>query len=272
MRLNVFKNLFIRIFSRPQPLNIRYKTGHGIPVILLHGIASDATVWDETITKINTKKYQVVAIDLLGFGSSPKPSNNSYSLEEQARQVVYTIKKNKFKQPVIIVGHSLGGLVALEIASHKLLKISQLFLCSPPIYLPGDYGAISSEYKKTDRAKSNAYFALYETIANKPKVSLNTAKRIANKFSGFTLTSETWLPFKRSLLNAINSQNSLNQLRNIKTKTAIIYGNLDLFVVPKYYKDCARTNKNIKVESFTGSHSINTKYSKLIAKNINQIK
>lgn len=272
MRLNVFKNIFNRLFNRPQPLNIRYKTGHGLPVILLHGIASDATAWDETITKVNTKKYQIVAIDLLGFGNSPKPDKNSYSLEDQARQVAYTIKKNKIKQPVVIVGHSLGGLVALEIASHKLLKISKLILCSPPIYLPGDYGNISSDYKKTDRAKSNAYFALYEIIANKPKVSLNTAKRIANKFSGFTLTAETWVPFKRSLLNAINSQNSLNQLRKIKTKTTIIYGNLDLFVVPKYYKDCAKTNKYISLESFTGSHSINTKYSKLIAKNIYHIK
>jgi pimeloyl-ACP methyl ester carboxylesterase len=272
MRLNIFNNLFNRIFNRPQSLNIRYRTGKGQPVILLHGIASDATAWDETITRIDLKKHQVIAIDLLGFGNSPKPAKNSYSLEDQARQVAYTIKKNKIKQPVLIVGHSLGALVALEIASSRMLKVSRLILCSPPIYLPGDYGNISAEYKKTDRAKSNAYFALYETIANKPKVSLNTAKRIANKFSGFTLTHETWIPFKQSLLNAINNQSSLNQLKNIKVKTIILFGKLDLFVVPKYYKECAKTNNNISVKSFTGSHSITTKYSKLISNNINQTK
>ncbi|MBP7820657.1 alpha/beta fold hydrolase [Candidatus Saccharibacteria bacterium] len=272
MRINIFKNIFDRLFNRPKLLNIRYKTGRGKPVILLHGIASNSSIWDETITYIDTNKYQVIAMDLLGFGDSPKPSKNDYSLEEQAKQVAYTVKKNKIKKPVLVVGHSLGALVALEIASNKILKASKLILCSPPIYLPGDYGSISSEYKKTDRAKSNVYFALYETIANKPKVSLNTAKRVANKFSGFILTPETWLPFKQSLLNAINNQNSLNQLKNIKTKTTIIFGKLDLFVIPKYYKESAKNNKNISVESFTGSHNISTKFSKIIAKNINQTK
>lgn len=272
MKFNFINRLFSRIFKRPQQLHVRYNSGKGKVIVFLHGIASDASVWDETIAKIDTRKYQIIAIDLLGFGDSPKPGKNSYSLEEQAKQVAYTLKKIKIKQPVIMIGHSLGALIALEITSNKLVKVSQLMLCSPPIYLPGDYDEVSTNYKKTDRAKSNVYFALYETIANKPKVSLNAAKRIANKFSGFTLTSETWLPFKQSLLNAINSQNSLNQLKNIQTKTIIIYGKLDLFVVPKYYKECAKTNNKVTIVPFAGSHTINNNYSRIIVKNINHPK
>lgn len=268
--MEMYNKFWHRFLRRPFRLRIVTDIGQGIPVVMIHGIASDSSVWSSVISMLDSKKYRLVTIDLLGFGDSPKPKYATYSIEEQAKNIAYTLKKIGVKKNITLVGHSLGALTALELTSKKLLHITTLVLCSPPIYLAEDFTRVEKKYKKTDRAKNNAYFALYSAIAKRPNLSLKTARLVLNKFPGFTLSKQTWIPFKQSLKNSINSQDSFFQLENIKSKTVVIYGRLDLFVIQKYFKICQKKNKRITVRSFGGSHNINKTYSKIIAKYITE--
>lgn len=96
-------------------LNSR-ELGNGPVVILIHGFPMNQHVWDDFAEKLS-ESYQVVTVDLPGFGkSSPLPKG--FSLEDVAREVVGLIRAKKYQHPVI-VGHSLGGYVTLALAEQE---------------------------------------------------------------------------------------------------------------------------------------------------------
>jgi len=90
--------------------------GQGNPVILIHGFCETHEIWNE-ITGELAIDYKVFCPDLPGFGKSPLPEG-PFSISDIANMVIEWIEKNKIHKPVV-VGHSLGGYVALEIAKQK---------------------------------------------------------------------------------------------------------------------------------------------------------
>ena len=86
-------------------------SGSGKPVLLIHGFGNSIYVWRHLVPELE-KQNQVIAIDLKGFGDSPKPADDRYSVYEQARLIHDYVVENDLKD-VTIVGHSLGGGIAL---------------------------------------------------------------------------------------------------------------------------------------------------------------
>lgn len=255
----------LRFFYRPPALYIRRDNKKGRPVVFLHGIASDGSCWNKTIINLKHNNLRLIVIDLLGFGKSPKPARSTYSLSDHAKAIEKTIKKLNINQPVVIVGHSMGSLIAIELAKRGKIDISRLLLCSPPIYLPADLKTIELEYSKTARSKTNAYFALYKLIADKPSITLKAAKIVAAGFSGFTLTSQNWNPFKKSLINSIKSQTTLTDIQALSQPVEIIYGLFDLLIIPKNYKYLQKKMPGLKITKTRAGHIMSPNYSKLIA-------
>lgn len=87
--------------------------GNGSPVILIHGFCEDHSVWNEIQDQL-ANNYSVYSIDLPGFGTSPLPTEN-FSLKEIGEQV-YEWAKEQGIDRATLLGHSLGGYVAMEIA------------------------------------------------------------------------------------------------------------------------------------------------------------
>lgn len=86
-------------------------TGSGFPVVLLHGFMESLDVWDDIVEKLS-QNYRVIAIDLLGHGQSGNvgPVHTMDVMAEQVKAVLDDLGLEK----VGIVGHSMGGYVALE--------------------------------------------------------------------------------------------------------------------------------------------------------------
>lgn len=82
-------------------------------ILLLHGFAESRFTW-RYIAKDLSQKYRVMSIDLKGFGESPKPKDGGYSIYDQAIAVRYFIQSHGL-QNVTLVGHSMGGGVALAL-------------------------------------------------------------------------------------------------------------------------------------------------------------
>ena len=80
-------------------------------ILLIHGFGASTDHWRFNIPVLS-KKYEVHAMDLLGFGKSPKPQDVDYSGSLWKDQVVSYVKE-KIKKPTIIVGNSLGGYASL---------------------------------------------------------------------------------------------------------------------------------------------------------------
>jgi pimeloyl-ACP methyl ester carboxylesterase len=91
---------------------IRYfEFGNGKPIIFLHGFGVSSYSW-RYISEYFKSKYQIILIDLKGFGLSDKPIDYHYSILDQAEVIFKFIKGNSI-QNACLVGHSLGGAIAL---------------------------------------------------------------------------------------------------------------------------------------------------------------
>ncbi len=87
--------------------------GSGRPLVLLHGLASTCHIWD-MVAPILAEDHAVIALDLRGHGESDKP-NHGYDFASVSKDVLGFIEQRGGDAPVV-VGHSWGGSVALELA------------------------------------------------------------------------------------------------------------------------------------------------------------
>lgn len=99
--------------------------GEGLPLIFLHGFNENLKVWDSIIPVVS-KHFKCIVIDLPGFGQSPLPAN--LSIKYMADAVHRIIEELGINKPAVI-GHSMGGYVALELVNHHpdLLSAAGLF-------------------------------------------------------------------------------------------------------------------------------------------------
>ena len=107
-----------------------YETGHGRPIIMLHGLAGNLRNFTYALTDKLNQDFRVIAIDRAGCGWSKRSRPESATLNEQARIISEFIKKEKIENP-LIVGHSLGGAIALTLALEHKTEISGLALICP---------------------------------------------------------------------------------------------------------------------------------------------
>ncbi len=107
---------------------IRYRSaGRGPVVLLLHGIAGSAATWDDVLPWL-AERYCVVAPDLLGHGGSAKPRGD-YSLGAYASSIRDLLSVLGHERATV-VGHSLGGGVAMQLAYQHPERCERLVLVS----------------------------------------------------------------------------------------------------------------------------------------------
>ena len=94
-------------------------------MVLIHGFCEDLTIWSRIQTKLS-QHYQVISIDLPGFGSSPS-LESGFSIDDVADEIHGYIQ-SLTDGPYSVIGHSLGGYVALSIAERYYDEISGLGL------------------------------------------------------------------------------------------------------------------------------------------------
>lgn len=102
-----------RLATEPDGVHIEYRVyGKGDPaIVLIHGWATDANYWNAQINPLKAK-YTVVTVDLAGHGASGK-NRSDWSMGNYGEDVA-TVVRGIPNQQVILVGHSMGGTVALE--------------------------------------------------------------------------------------------------------------------------------------------------------------
>lgn len=98
-------------------LKVEQYGNHGRPVILIPGLSSGAWVWKDTVTALE-KDHVVYAVTLAGFDGTPAPKGGGNYLAQAESSVIELIRTRKLDKPVL-VGHSVGGTLALKIASEQ---------------------------------------------------------------------------------------------------------------------------------------------------------
>jgi pimeloyl-ACP methyl ester carboxylesterase len=107
-----------------------YRQGQGPALVLLHGFAEDHRVWLHSCAALS-KRYTVILPDLQASGHSGWPEDGS-SMEKMAEAILAVLDYEKI-QTAVVIGHSMGGYVALALAEAQPERCAALGLfCSHP--------------------------------------------------------------------------------------------------------------------------------------------
>jgi (E)-2-((N-methylformamido)methylene)succinate hydrolase len=102
--------------------------GDGAPLVLVHGVGADGRSWDEVISALGPG-FRILMLDLAGHGRSP-PIRERYSLQRFAQDVLETMDRAEMPR-AHVVGFSLGGLIAQQIALSAPGRVDRLALLPP---------------------------------------------------------------------------------------------------------------------------------------------
>lgn len=198
-----------------------YKNNSDKYIIFLHG-------WGQNIQMMMPlanhflKKYNVLVIDLPGFGASEEPKN-VWEIYDYAELINEIVKDLKMKSP-IIVGHSFGGKIALSYSLRY--ETNKLVLLASP-------------YKRKIQ-KESFKLKVLKTLKKVP--GLNRLEGVVKKHIGSTDYKNASEMMRKILVNHVNLDLT-EHLHNIKCPTLLIWGTNDQAVD---YKDALELEKIIE--------------------------
>jgi len=234
-------------------------------LLFIHGIGLSSEAWNEVVDKL-PRDIRVITIYLLGFGQSPKPKWAIYDVRLQARMIMATLLRLRIAGPVILVGHSLGALVSVEIAKKYPLFVRSLILCSPPFYRQ------DASTKRLLPHAENILKDIYRAIHKNPeqfiKISALDAKYgLVNK--SFSLSNDDVHSYMGALEASIINQTSLRDAINLKRiPIQLIHGRLDAVVIAKNLKYLAHHNPNVTFSTVLAGHDVRGLYIPAVVKAI----
>jgi pimeloyl-ACP methyl ester carboxylesterase len=126
---------FYEVDTQRQKLRMAYmdvaaSKPNGRTAVLLHGKNFSGSYWAPTIRALTAKGYRVIAPDQIGFGKSSKPAAYQFNFQTLAvntRALLDSLRVEKF----VLVGHSMGGMLATRIALMYPERIEKLALVNP---------------------------------------------------------------------------------------------------------------------------------------------
>ena len=99
-----------------------------INLVFVHGYSSSKNTWDRVTNELSNF-YNITTIDLRGMGRSGRFSDK-FTYDVWINDLIIVLEK-LFEQKIILVGHSLGGWIATNIASKRSDLVSKLILVDP---------------------------------------------------------------------------------------------------------------------------------------------
>lgn len=217
-----------RLMRRAPLLHVAGDVGSGPPVVLLHGIASSSVTF-EYVVPLVAGRHRAVSIDLLGFGGSPAPEDAAYTIEDHVAALRRTLRAMRLRS-VVLVGHSLGALIATRYAATYRREVTRLVIVSPPVYVtPTEIAG------PLDRAAMDGYLRLYEFLRTNKEFTIRAAASLARLSpikNLLDVSEKNWNAFVRSLETSIESQTTVTDLVQVTAPIHLVYGTLDPLLHP----------------------------------------
>lgn len=232
------------------PLVAIEAAGAGEPLVMLHGLATDRRIW-ELVTPRLSEHRRVVTVDLPGFGASA-PAGDGFELGVVADRLARGLAARGVRGPYDLVGHSLGGGVALRLAHDRPRLVRRLVLVAPAGLQPLP-GAVSGLLAAT----ADAAFAIRRDAASLADVAWGrrllllgaaadgaeldpeTARRLVAASAGAQRTAPA--------LQAITSSDLRPLLQRLQMPLGVIWGRSDLTFTRRRAAAIARLRPHTRV-------------------------
>lgn len=203
--------------------------GAGEPLVMLHGWSMSSVVFRE-VAQLLAKDFWVICPDLPGHGKSDALSE--CCLSGLAESVVQWADQLGLQSPDLL-GWSLGGQVALQIAADRRLPVSKLLLvATTPRFCQSDnwtYGLPKTQVRALDRNLGRAYEKTMGDFFNLQFVDEDISRERYRQIISFAVRSGQ-LPkpeIARETLLVLNDVDLRQRLADVKQSTLIMHGELD---------------------------------------------
>lgn len=217
-----------------------------ITAVFLHGITADSSSFAKTFNYLRelpiAEKIRFVAYDLLGSGKSPSGDELNFGFEEQLAALNNSIEKLNYSTPLVLIGHSMGTLIATRYATKNINTVKQLILVSPPVYTREDLN--NPEYE----------------------LAMDIFKKVVAQKNPEAVESKI---FKNEINLIVKNPENYQFLAQITVPTTLIYGELDeiiaSFNIPKLLQE---NSKIVAIKTADGhglSKEKNTKIAEILA-------
>lgn len=148
LKLSVFTLIFLSIIafsSRDFGYSNQIKIGKNMihyidsgktdayPLLMIHGLGENLLTWQKILNRLPQENYRFLLVDLPGHGQSTAERMGKYSHRHLAQQLIKFLDALSIRK-VIIIGHSLGGNLALRMALLHPERVQALFLISPAVF------------------------------------------------------------------------------------------------------------------------------------------
>lgn len=106
--------------------------GDGAPLLMIHGACVDGDFFQETAQYLSlSQRYTIYTYDRRGYGRSSMPGDGDHSISTQVEDARALIKR--IGEPCLLVAHSIGAVIAFELAKKHPGLIRQMFLYEPAV-------------------------------------------------------------------------------------------------------------------------------------------
>jgi 3-oxoadipate enol-lactonase len=209
--------------------------GEGEPtLVLLHGFGESLTTWRALFDPL-AGSYRVLAVDLPGFGGSTKP-RAPYTLEAMTGRLASLLERET-KGPVVLIGHSMGGMLAASVALARPDRVRALILVAPAGLRVGFWG-LADSFPTAQAGRIGRYLGLRAFIT---PIHDPTWLEEPDSAASYDLTSDTayqWVA--RAVLEEFDFEGLGQRFGEVTQPTLLLWGPLDP-VIPPAVGDSLRT-------------------------------
>lgn len=234
--------------------NFYYEShGKGQPLILISGYTCDHTVWSMILDKLSSH-FQVIIFDNRGVGQTVD-QGETLTAELMAKDVIGIAEELNLEKPHII-GQSMGGNIALQVAHDYPEKIARLGILTSSAkwrtaMLKGLHSLLVLRQKNVDMdiiIDSTIPWIFGESFLDNSENITTLKQAFAENRYPQTLVDQ------QRQFNVLTTFNSLKYLKNIKNPTLVAYAKQDLLTLPYESEYLAKHISNAQLAEFDCGH------------------
>ena len=234
--------------------------GTGAPVILIHGLAASLHDWDDLIPALTENSYAAYAPDLLGHGDSPRLDSRAYQMDWIFDHFFHWMKSLRLTEPAILIGHSLGGHVALQYARRVSAWTRGLVLVNPfyspsqlPRLLRKTYGRANLGGTLVEKAPNWLFRLLVDMSSVAMGHSVGALHSLPER-----IRAQTALDFRRTAPGVYHLPNAMYDmtpfLHEINTPALVVWGDRDKTLSPASFARLVNALPKARGDAFRAGH------------------